>query len=143
MESDWQAPACRLDDEDERIAYYSAPITTSATTTASSIAVAAPTEDEKPVDAPKPKTAAAVANRAEPVAPQTARRPVPVRMKRAEIEYEAPRVRVPQRPRAATRRPSQREGGSEPRLSGAGTPASDGFGSSALRGTQRISAHGG
>jgi murein L,D-transpeptidase YafK len=145
----WVAPGCQLDDEDERIAYYTtSPITTAATTTATAEIVPA-----EPAVAPATPAVAAAA----PIEPETETRPVakakpasvsesaPVRMARP-APPRTPRAAAPQRASPPRRvhtasRPPSRATASQSR-SGAIT-AADGFGSAGLRGTQRISSSGG
>lgn len=133
-DSNWVAPACAFDDEEKRIAFYSAsPITTSATMTA--------TADTVPAQAAKPKAEKAVIEQPalEPRPVRQAREPEPRRAN--SVESAAQQVGSPRRVRAASR-PLRRGAEPERRPSG-GVTAADGFGSSGLRGTQRISSHGG
>lgn len=128
----WVAPACQFDDEDARVAHYStSPITTSATMTATADTVPAVTVR------PKPESAGAEAPAPESRPTRGARRPEPPRAVAAESA--APRASPQRRLRSASR-PLRRDTAPERRTGG--VTASDGFGSSGLRGTQRISSHG-
>ncbi|MGE0767297.1 MAG: murein L,D-transpeptidase family protein [Hyphomicrobiaceae bacterium] len=138
-DGDWTAPACQLDDEDRRIAHYSeGPTTTSATMTATADTVPAePTSSKAETDAVETGTI------------ETSARPPPAvhaasdnERSRARQSERAPapkRGSPPHRVRAASR-PLRRDAGQQART---GVSAADGFGSSALHGTQRISSHGG
>jgi len=125
--SGWTPPACQFDDEEARIAHYAtSPITTSATVTA--------TVDTVPVSAIE-ETPEKTAHEG----PAQEARPARAEHVAASPAEGADRRRVPsRRVRAALQRAKRDSGGR------AGGPvATDGFGSAGLRGTQRISAHGG
>lgn len=146
----WVAPACELEDENERRAYYSSvPITTSSTP---STPVPTVTKAEAATLQPiatmtsAATTAAATTTRAKssaPPKPIAEARPAP----RRPAFRDEPEPRIVRKPRSYSyradhvSRPIRREataGGSRPVV-----PSVDGFGSATFRGNQRLSATGG
>lgn len=126
MESGWVAPACQVDDEDKRIAYYSgAKVAASATTNATA---------EKVADAPDER----VRRKPAPAREVHASKPAPPTTVPATSPVTTGAIR---RTRTVSR--PLRRGSKPPARVTTAAPAADGFGSAALRGTQRISAHGG
>jgi murein L,D-transpeptidase YafK len=121
----WAAPACQFDDEERRIAYYSGePAGASATTTATTGKIVETREEpapRPPVRVSEPRHHSKPTHYAKQAA---ASKPAGV----------AVRPRAPSRPLKRGTVPPRRV---------TTAPSADGFGSSALRGTQRISAHGG
>jgi len=134
----WVAPACRFEDEDERIAHGSGrPAAASAITTAS----VAPAPAEVVTEAKEAaEPASARVKRSAPTPVAAAQAPVPSRA--SSVSSAAQRAIVHRRARSASRasRADRRAGADLRAPSSAGA---DGFGSSGLRGTQRISSHGG
>lgn len=119
-EGNWVAPPCQLDDEDKRIAYYSGAAVTAAATTMATEGKIAGVQNEPPGSKSAPESEP----RASKPAPATLARPAGAAM----------------RTRSASR-PLRRD--SEPPSRVTAAPLADGFGSSGIRGTVRISAHGG
>jgi murein L,D-transpeptidase YafK len=120
----WAAPACQFDDEERRITYYNGgTVGASATTTATIGKVAEAPEEPTP----SPVRKSEPHHHAKPA--HSTKQAVASKPPAA-----SPRPRTPSRP--------HRRGTLPPRRI-TGVPSADGFGSSALRGTLRISTHGG
>jgi hypothetical protein len=120
----WVSPACQFDDEERRIAYYSGGTVGASATTTATIGKVVEARDEP---APPPVRKSEPHHHSKPVhsTKQAAASKPPAVMARP---------RTPSRP--------LKRGPVPPRRITA-VPSADGFGSSALRGTLRISTHGG
>lgn len=144
----WVAPACELEDEDKRRAYYaSAPVTTSST---SSTPVPTPAKADTAASRPiatvtsaAATASAATARSSAPARPVVEARPIP---RRPAYRDEA-EPQIVRKPRSYSyraehiSRPIRREAtASRPR---AVVPSVDGFGSATFRANQRVSATGG
>jgi murein L,D-transpeptidase YafK len=122
----WVAPACQFDDEERRIAFYSGgTVGASATTTATTGKIVEASDEPSP----PPSSRKASEHRHARPHHETKEAAATSRPAVAPVRFRAPS------------RPFKR-GTTPPRRITAAPPA-DGFGSSALRGTLRISAHGG
>ncbi|MEZ5815940.1 MAG: hypothetical protein R3D44_02530 [Hyphomicrobiaceae bacterium] len=137
-EGNWIAPACELEDEDKRRAYYAAAAGTTPTS-AITTATLDKVSEAPPVLVPDNAVPSRASKREEKPESADDQAREKSGSRSARVASESRRAssmrRVPAHPQA------RRSG--DPVSGGGGVPAADGFGSAQLRATQRISAHGG